>query len=68
MGAGENGHHGIVMQLLVVLVLRQEADNVIIHYRLAMGKHALVFPQKRFLAQKTVQVVARWTLILVVIR
>ena len=42
MGAGENGHHGIVMQVLVLLVLWLEADNVIIHYHPAVGKHAAV--------------------------
>ena len=68
MGAGENGQHGIVMQLLVVLVLKLEADNVIIHSLLAVGKHASVFRQKHFLAQKAVQIDARWTLILVAIR
>ena len=68
MGAGENGHHGIVMQLLVVPVLKLEEDSVIIHYRLAVGKHAAVARQKHFLAQKAVQIDARWTLILVAIR
>ena len=67
MGAGENGHHGIVMQIPVVLVLKLEAENVIIHYRLAVGKHAVVACQKHFLAQKAVQIDAQWTLILVAI-